>query len=291
MLTRTYLKVARHGMVGVYPVALQHQPRLRRYNSTNTQRSIGTAAATTTTTTDTATPPRFKFKFKFGSPNGGDTQTQGTRGSDMVQGRDKPSANRWAAHAMPSKQVLEKLNQSIPSEGKNENIAAKELSQAENPSSFQRPLIEEVQEPKQVEASTIKSSTPATAASNNNNKNETKKRRKRTIRPRKAIITLSPNAVSHLKQLLNQPTPQLLKSGHENRGCSGTVYDLQYITEPGKYDEVVEQDGVKIVVDSKALFSVVGSEMDWVDDKLQSKFVFRDPNSKGTCGCGESFML
>lgn len=94
-----------------------------------------------------------------------------------------------------------------------------------------------------------------------------------------------------MKALLDEPEPKLIRVGAKNRGCSGLTYDLQYITEPGKFDEVVEQDGVKIVIDSKALFSVVGSEMDWVDDKLASKFVFKNPNSKGTCGCGESFMV
>lgn len=118
-----------------------------------------------------------------------------------------------------------------------------------------------------------------------------KKRSKRKLRPRKAVITLAPNAIYHLKSLLNQPEPKLIRVGVKNRGCSGLTYDLQYITEPGKFDEIVEQDGVKVVIDSKALFSIVGSEMDWIDDKLSSKFVFKNPNSKGTCGCGESFMV
>ena len=118
-----------------------------------------------------------------------------------------------------------------------------------------------------------------------------RKKRRRTLRPKKAFITLSPKALVHLRALLNQPEPKMIRVGTRNRGCSGTTYDLQYITEPGKFDEIVEQDGVKIVIDSKALFSVVGSEMDWIDDKLAAKFVFKNPNSKGTCGCGESFMV
>ncbi|QEU62361.1 Isa1 [Kluyveromyces lactis] len=118
-----------------------------------------------------------------------------------------------------------------------------------------------------------------------------KKRTKRKLRPRKALISLTPNALSHLKGLLDQPEPKLIRIGVKNRGCSGLTYDLQYITSPGKFDEVVEQDGVKVIIDSKALFSIVGSEMDWVDDKLSSRFVFKNPNSKGTCGCGESFMV
>ncbi|AET41130.1 Fe-binding Fe/S cluster assembly protein ISA1 Ecym_7292 [Eremothecium cymbalariae DBVPG len=118
-----------------------------------------------------------------------------------------------------------------------------------------------------------------------------KKKAKRRLRPRKALLTLSPSAIIHLKRLLDKPEPQLVRVGVRNRGCSGLVYDLQYITKPGKFDEIVEQDGVKIVIDSKALFSIVGSEMDWVDDNLQSRFIFKNPNSKGTCGCGESFMV
>lgn len=69
------------------------------------------------------------------------------------------------------------------------------------------------------------------------------------------------------------------------------TYNLEYVTVPGKFDEYVEQDGVKVYIDSKALFSIVGSEMDWIDDKLSSRFIFKNPNSKGTCGCGESFMV
>lgn len=118
-----------------------------------------------------------------------------------------------------------------------------------------------------------------------------KARVRRTLKPRKALITLSSNAVSHLKGLLDQPTPQMIRIGVRNRGCSGLTYHLEYIEEPNKFDEIVEQDGVKVVIDSKALFSIVGSEMDWLDDKISSRFIFKNPNSKGTCGCGESFMV
>lgn len=117
------------------------------------------------------------------------------------------------------------------------------------------------------------------------------KPKRRVLKPRKALITLSSNAISHLQQLLDQPEPKLIRIGVRNRGCSGLTYNLEYVDQPGKFDEIVEQDGVKVVIDSKALFSIVGSEMDWLDDKLSSKFIFRNPNSKGTCGCGESFMV
>lgn len=97
--------------------------------------------------------------------------------------------------------------------------------------------------------------------------------------------------MSHLAQLLNQPEPKLIRIGVKNRGCSGLTYNLEYVDKPGKFDEEVVQDGVKVLIDSKALFSIIGSEMDWVDDKLSSRFVFHNPNSKGQCGCGESFMV
>ncbi|ODQ79174.1 hypothetical protein BABINDRAFT_38398 [Babjeviella inositovora NRRL Y-12698] len=119
----------------------------------------------------------------------------------------------------------------------------------------------------------------------------TQKKARRTLRPRKALITLTPNAVTHLAALYNQPEPKLIRIGVNNRGCSGLTYNLSYVDKPGKFDEMIEQDGVRVLIDSKALFSIVGSEMDWIDDKLASKFVFKNPNSKGTCGCGESFMV
>ena len=68
------------------------------------------------------------------------------------------------------------------------------------------------------------------------------------------------------------------------------AYHLEYVDKPGKFDEVVKQDGVQVLIDSKALFSIVGSEMDWQEDKISSKFVFNNPNIKEQCGCGESFV-
>lgn len=129
-------------------------------------------------------------------------------------------------------------------------------------------------------ASTATAAAPAPAA-----------KRTRKLRPRKAVITLSPTAVSHLKALLDQPEPKLIRIGVRNRGCSGLTYHIDYVDKPAKFDEEVVQDGVRVLIDSKALFSIIGSEMDWLDDKLSSRFIFRNPNSKGECGCGESFMV
>ncbi|OAA46223.1 iron sulfur assembly protein 1 [Metarhizium rileyi] len=111
------------------------------------------------------------------------------------------------------------------------------------------------------------------------------------LRPRKAAMKLTPAAVEQLRTMLDQPEPKLIKVGVRNRGCSGLAYHLEYVDKPGTFDEMVEQDGVKVLIDSKALFSIIGTEMDWAEDKLNQRFVFRNPNIKEQCGCGESFMV
>ncbi|KAL1891117.1 Iron-sulfur assembly protein 1 [Ceratocystis pirilliformis] len=116
-------------------------------------------------------------------------------------------------------------------------------------------------------------------------------RKSRLRMPRKAAIKLTPAAIEQLRDLLDQPEPKLIRVGVRNRGCSGLAYHLEYVDKPGQFDEKVEQDGVMVLIDSKALFSIIGSEMDWVEDNLLEKFVFKNPNIKDQCGCGESFMV
>src|SRR5438094_240429 len=83
--------------------------------------------------------------------------------------------------------------------------------------------------------------------------------------------------------------------GLKSRGCSGMAYSLEFC--PGdklasaRPDLVVAQDGLRIVVDPKALMYVVGTRMDWVEDAVRAEFVFENPNATGTCGCGESFNV
>ncbi|KAI0686114.1 hypothetical protein BC835DRAFT_1380684 [Cytidiella melzeri] len=111
------------------------------------------------------------------------------------------------------------------------------------------------------------------------------------IRAAKAAISMTPAAVERLKALMKSPTPQHLRIGVRNKGCAGLSYHLEYVDQAGKFDEVVEQDGVKVLIDSKALFSIIGSEMDWTEDALSAKFAFKNPNIKDACGCGESFTV
>jgi iron-sulfur cluster assembly accessory protein len=118
-----------------------------------------------------------------------------------------------------------------------------------------------------------------------------KKPRKSRLKPRKAAMSITPSALFHLRELLEQPEPKMIRVGVKNRGCSGLAYHLEYVEKPGAFDEVVEQDGVKVLIDSKALFSIIGSEMDWLEDTLSTRFVFKNPNITEQCGCGESFSI
>ncbi|VIO97949.1 Iron-sulfur cluster assembly accessory protein [Brugia malayi] len=110
--------------------------------------------------------------------------------------------------------------------------------------------------------------------------------------PSKIALWLTPEAVKRVKYLLSkQPETTALKISVRQRGCNGLTYTLDYAQQKAKFDEEVVQDGVRLWIDPKAQLSLLGSEMDYVEDRLSSEFVFRNPNIKGTCGCGESFSI
>ncbi|XP_076235522.1 iron-sulfur cluster assembly 1 homolog MagR isoform X1 [Calliopsis andreniformis] len=119
----------------------------------------------------------------------------------------------------------------------------------------------------------------------------------RKILATRAALTLTPNAVQKIKELLKDKNEYVsknvigLKVGVKQRGCNGLSYTLDYAKEKSKLDEEVVQDGVRIMIDKKAQLSLLGTEMDYVETKLSSEFVFNNPNIKGTCGCGESFSV
>lgn len=101
---------------------------------------------------------------------------------------------------------------------------------------------------------------------------------------------MTPAAVNQVKKILGEnPGTIGLKIGVKTRGCNGLTYTMEYAKEKAKFDEEVLQDGVKILIDSKAQLTLLGTEMDYQTDKLASEFIFNNPNIKGTCGCGESF--
>jgi iron-sulfur cluster assembly protein len=106
-------------------------------------------------------------------------------------------------------------------------------------------------------------------------------------------MTVTDAAAEHIKALLSKRgKPSIgVRIGVRSRGCSGLSYTLEYADEKGKFDEVVQDKGVTILIDPKATMFILGTEMDFVEDKLQSGFTFRNPNEKGRCGCGESFHV
>jgi iron-sulfur cluster assembly protein len=110
---------------------------------------------------------------------------------------------------------------------------------------------------------------------------------------RAQAMTLTDAAAERVKALLakrGKPSAGI-KIGVRTKGCSGLSYTLEYADEKGKFDEVVETKGVTVIIDPKATLFILGTEMDYVEDKLQAGFVFKNPNEKGRCGCGESFHV
>ncbi|CAD7681040.1 unnamed protein product [Nyctereutes procyonoides] len=115
---------------------------------------------------------------------------------------------------------------------------------------------------------------------------------KRKLQPTRAALTLTPSAVNKIKQLLkDKPEHVGLKVSVRTRGCNGLSYTLEYTKTKGDSDEEVVQDGVRVFIEKKAQLTLLGTEMDYAEDKLSSEFVFNNPNIRGTCGCGESFNI
>ena len=106
-------------------------------------------------------------------------------------------------------------------------------------------------------------------------------------------MTVTDAAVERVQALLaKRGKPAVgIRVGVRSRGCSGLTYTLEYADEKGKFDELVQDKGVTVLIDPKASMFIIGTEMDYVEDKLQSGFTFRNPNEKGRCGCGESFHV
>jgi iron-sulfur cluster assembly protein len=113
------------------------------------------------------------------------------------------------------------------------------------------------------------------------------------MRATRQAMTVTDAAAVRIRALLEKrgkPSAGV-RIGVRARGCSGLSYTLEYADEKGKFDEVVEDKGVTILVDPKAVMFIIGTEMDYVEETLQSGFTFRNPNEKGRCGCGESFHV
>ncbi len=106
-------------------------------------------------------------------------------------------------------------------------------------------------------------------------------------------IQITDAAAERVKFLLSKrgKSSAGVKVGVNKGGCSGLSYMIEYADEIGKFDEVVEDKGVKIIIDPKAVLYLLGTTMDFVEEKMKAGFVFINPNEKGRCGCGESFHV
>jgi len=115
----------------------------------------------------------------------------------------------------------------------------------------------------------------------------------RLRRPRPQVMTVTPAAAERVKALIDKrdkPTVGI-RIGVRSKGCSGMSYTLEYAEKQEPMDEVVDTEGVKLLIDPKASLFLIGTVMDFEEDKLKSGFVFKNPNEKGRCGCGESFHV
>ena len=111
--------------------------------------------------------------------------------------------------------------------------------------------------------------------------------------PNKPIITLTDKAVQHVQSLMNKADSDVigLRVGIKTTGCSCMQYDVQFATEQKPFEDKVEEKGVTLFIDPTAVMFLVGSEMDWQEDKFAARFVFNNPNEVARCGCGESFSV
>jgi len=113
-----------------------------------------------------------------------------------------------------------------------------------------------------------------------------------TARPRPKVMTLTDAAALRVRHVMaSQPPAAALKIGVKKGGCAGMEYTMSWTETQSKFDEIVEDKGVKILIDPMAVMYLLGTEMDYRSDTLSSQFVFNNPNQKSACGCGESVTL
>jgi iron-sulfur cluster assembly protein len=112
-------------------------------------------------------------------------------------------------------------------------------------------------------------------------------------RPKPQVMRLTDAAAERIKAVMAKATQPIaaVRVGVKNGGCAGMAYTMEYADKINPLDEVVEDKGVRILIDPKAVLFLLGTEMDYKVDKLASQFVFNNPNQTSACGCGESVQL
>ena len=114
-----------------------------------------------------------------------------------------------------------------------------------------------------------------------------------TARPRPQVMRLTDAAALRIKDVMARADKPVagVRVGVKNGGCAGMEYTMEYAEAVKPNDEVVEDKGVKILIDPKAVLFLLGTEMDYKTEKLSAQFVFNNPNQTSACGCGESVQL
>jgi len=115
----------------------------------------------------------------------------------------------------------------------------------------------------------------------------------RPRRPRPKVVTLTEAAAARVREIMDRAEKPYasLRVGVKNGGCAGQEYVLEYAETADPLDEVVEDKGVTILVEPKAVLFLIGTVIDYETTRLSSKFVFRNPNETDACGCGESVTI
>lgn len=115
---------------------------------------------------------------------------------------------------------------------------------------------------------------------------------KPTPRARPKVLSLTDAAADRVRLIMaDKPDVAGLKIGVKKGGCAGMEYTITWAQSIARFDEVVEEKGVKVIIDPAAVLYLLGTQMDWKVDKLSSQFVFDNPNQKSSCGCGESVNI
>ena len=109
--------------------------------------------------------------------------------------------------------------------------------------------------------------------------------------PGKQAVTITPAAAKQIARLMARDGRQGLRIGEKKGGCAGMEYTMDYVTEVNPLDEVVEQDGARVLIAPMAQMFLIGTEIDYETTLLESKFTFRNPNVAEACGCGESIKF
>ena len=109
----------------------------------------------------------------------------------------------------------------------------------------------------------------------------------------KQVITLSDRAAERVKEIIAGAKDLIIgvRVGVESGGCAGMSYVMEYAKNSNPNDEIIEDKGVKVLIDPKAIMYLLGTEMDYKKEELSSTFVFKNPNETERCGCGESFKI